>query len=488
MRRERLLETGIVVRGIALLVAMSIVSTTTARANVDDRRAPVPTPEQVAEAQRLIAAIYKDEIGAPTRSRQMELGRKLLQRSREERTDAAMRFALLGLARDTAGAAGDEATAFAAIDELTRDFDVDAATAKIEFLQPRVAKTAAAEILGRYVDFLLSDLPARFEADDPATADRLIGYAQGVATKAADPEVTLLVSQFRVQLAQLHADRDAYGAANMTLSKDSSDSHANFVAGFHLCVLLRLWDRSRSSCWATIPTRRRSRLELKAPSTCDARLQVADRWCDVAARQPPFAQLAIRARGGLVSARLLRPEGARSGPRPKRLAEIDPPPPPPKATLKLDPADWRLFRRTDDKWQPNSVDGDVCRSSRHGLLRPNPGDQNGFAKLAFMPSTFDGDFTIWLKYRGQLRAISLGDTLWQEHVIYVDRLHCDRTTWRSLVFRRTREGVTAWIDGVPELVKLWDSDEFVAGFFCVELNNGQEVDLRDLSIRGGSQN
>ena len=485
-----LLETGIVVRGIALLVAMSVVSTTTAPANVDDRRAPVPTPEQVAEAQRLVTAIYKDEIGAPTRSRQMELGRKLLQRSREERTDAAMKFALLGLARDTAGAAGDEATAFAAIDELTRDFDVDAATARIEFLQPRVAKTGAAETLGRYVEFLLRDLPARFEADDLATADRLIGYAQVVATKAADPEATLLVSQSRLQSAQLQADRDAYGAANVTLGRDSSDPHANFVAGFHLGVLLRRWDRGlKLLVLGDNPEfAGAAGLELKAPSTCDARVQVADRWFDVAARQPPFAQLAIRAHSAVWYRRACfdskEPDRARVL---KRLAEIDPPPPP-KATLKLDPADWRLYRRTDGKWQSNSVDGESCRSKGAVFSVRNPGDPNGFAKLAFMPSTFGGDFTIWLKYRGQLRAVSLGDTLWQEHVVYVDRLHCDRTTWRSLVFRRTREGVTAWIDGAPELVKLWDSDEFITGLLCVELNNGQEVDLRDLSIRGGSPN
>jgi hypothetical protein len=109
------------------------------------------------------------------------------------------------------------------------------------------------------------------------------------------------------------------------------------------------------------------------------------------------------------------------------------------------------------------------------------------AKLAYMLRTFDGDFTLWLKYRGQLHTISLGDTGWKDRVIYLDKVPVERSAWKGLVLRRTNEGLVAWIDGAPAKVILYNADESLAGWICVELSNGQEIDLRDFAYRGGTQ-
>ena len=477
-------------RRIALWVAMSVVSGPIAAARGDDARAPVPAADEITQARRLVMATYKDEIGAATRPAQVELARKIFGKSREAATEAAMKYVLLELARDVAGAADDEATAFAAIDGLTRDFAVDVAATRIDFLEPRVARTHDAETLSRYVDFLLRDLSVCFERGELAAADRLLSCAQGVAIKAADPDVTLRVTQSRLQLSQLEADHDAWDAANSRLLADPSDPHANFVAGTHLCILLRRWERGlKLLVLGDQPDlAAAAALEAKAQPSGASRLQVADRWCEVAAKQTPFTQLAIRAHAAVWYRRaypdLKEAEQARVL---KKLTEIDPPPPPPKATLKLDPADWRIARHADGKWQTFPIDAAMCLSKGAVLSIKNPGDPHGFAKLAFTVRSFDGDFTVWFKYRGQLLSTSLGDTDWRDRVVYCDKLPCDRTTWRSLVLRRTRDGVTAWVDGTPAPISLFNNDdEFISGYLSVELKNGQEVELRDFAFHGGS--
>ncbi len=103
-----------------------------------------------------------------------------------------------------------------------------------------------------------------------------------------------------------------------------------------------------------------------------------------------------------------------------------------------------------------------------------------------MPSLFEGDFVLWIKFRGPLHTISIGEpVVLKDRIIYLDRLPSDRTEWKSLVMRRTRDGLTVWINGEPGVVVLYNTDEFLASLFSVELSNGQEVSLRDFAFRGG---
>jgi len=453
-----------------------------------DGRIPVPTAEQLAQSRRLLDAIYKDEMSAPTRSAQVELARKLLERSRAPDTDVPTRFVLLTLARDTATAADDEPTAFVAIEETTRTFQVDEAATKVDFIAPRLAKVASSERLWRYADFLLRGLPRLFEVDEPATAERLIAAAEGVAQKANDPDLTVRVSQARVRFAQLQADRDAYAAARAMLGQKPADPGANFVAGYHLAVLLGKWDAGlkllvlgdRPEFAAA------AALELKAPADAPTRVQLADRWSEVAAKQPPFMQAAVRMHAASWYRRawfdLKDADAVRVA---KRLAEIDPPPAQPKSTLKFDPADWRLYRRPTADWQPFPLDASICRSKGEVLSVRNPGDPQGHAKLAYMPRLFDGDFTLWCKYRGQIHLISFGE-FGPNSILYFDKVPCERSSWTSFVMRRTSDGIVAWIDGLPAKVTFYNCDDFLPGQFLVELSNGQEIDLRDFAFRGGT--
>lgn len=478
------------VRGIAFLLALWLAPPPHSSARADDPRSPLPSSDQTAQARRLIDATYKEEFSASDRPARLGLGRNLLARSRDAGTDLPMKYVLLSLARDVADSAGDPSSALAAIDDLTKSFQVDEASTKIEFLEPRVAKASATEDLVLYVEYLLRALPQKIEADDLGTTERLLAFAEVVAAKAADADATRRVTGASLRLKAVQANQGAYEAARATLGRDPSDAHANHVAGFHRCFLLGQWEGGLEQLvqgddpdLASVAA-----LELKRPAEVESRLKLADRWFEISSRQAPAAQGSMRVHASVLYRRVFHQlKELDKGRVAKRLSEIDPVPVLPKVTPKFVPADWRLDRRPDGKWESFPVDAATGRAKGTVFSVKNPGDPGGHAKLVFAPRWLDGDFTIWLKYRGQLHIVSLGDPIQSpDRILYLDDLPSDRSKWHSVVLRRTRDGLTAWIDDAPAQVTLHDSDEFMAGFFCVELANGQEIDLRDFAVRGGS--
>ena len=471
------------------LLVLAIVSLLSKAAAPQDARAQVPTADAIANVRRLVNAMYQEELRGPSRTKQIELERKLLDHSRQPDIDVATKYVLLEMARDTAIAVDDDGTALAAIEELSRSFQIDAAGAKIEFVDARAAATNDPDRLARFVASLLRDVPTAFVAEDLATADRLIAEAQAVLKRSADPDATALVTRARDRSAQLDANRDAFASARATLATNPSDARANGVVGFHLCLLLEQWERGLPVLVLgdSPELSAAAALELKPAPDAETRLKIADRWYEVASRLPPIPQTAARLHAATWYRRVFHEvKGTERRRVAKRLAEIDPPPALPKSTLKIDPADWRLYRRITGDWQPHLVDGTVCTSKGTVFTVKNPGDTGGQAKLIFVSRLFDGDFVLWIKYRGPLHTISIGEpVVLKDRIIYLDRLSTDRTDWKSLVMRRTRDGLTVWIDGEPDSVVLHNTDEFLASFFSVELSNGQEISLRDFAFRGG---
>lgn len=454
----------------------------------DETRATVPTSQEEEAARRLVEAMYRDELAVAAKPAQAALGRKLLARSREPGTETALRFVLLSLARDKAAAADDDTTAFAAVDDLVRSYALDLAAEKVTFVQSRASRTSAPESLAGDVDFLLADVPTCLAREELETAARLIEGAQVTASFAGDPALVQRVTQARARCDLMKTGSDEFAAAQVKLKEAPADPHANFVVGFRSAVLEERWE-------AGLPLlvqgdqpelARAAALELKSKSDAASRVAVAERWYDLAGKQLSVLQAALRAHAAALYRRsfheLKDPERQHVA---KRLAEIDPPPPTPKSTIKFDPAEWRLYRRVTGDWKPYPVDGSICSSKGAVFTVKNPGDPGGHAKLVFLPRAIDGDFTLWIKYRGQIHVVSIGDDHWKERIVYIEPMPCDRSEWRSLVMRRTHEGLTTWIDGEPGSLHYFNADDFLSGNLCVELKNGQEIELKDFALRGG---
>jgi len=77
------------------LLVLAIVSLLSKAAAPQDARAQVPTADAIANVRRLVNAMYQEELRGPSRTKQIELERKLLDHSRQPDIDVATKYVLL---------------------------------------------------------------------------------------------------------------------------------------------------------------------------------------------------------------------------------------------------------------------------------------------------------------------------------------------------------------------------------------------------------
>lgn len=93
-------------------------------------RTPVPPAAMMADAEKEIRELFKEEYQKKTPAQMSELAKKLLSAGRETKDDLITQYVALREAKDVALAAGDMETAMTAIDALTQSFAVDGAELK----------------------------------------------------------------------------------------------------------------------------------------------------------------------------------------------------------------------------------------------------------------------------------------------------------------------------------------------------------------------
>ena len=100
----------------------------------DDAKMPVPTAPAQQKALSLIREVYGPEWdAAKTNEQKQALAKKLLTKAGESQ-DLTNKYVLLRVARDIATSGGDGLTAYWAIDEMARLFQVDAVIMKADVL------------------------------------------------------------------------------------------------------------------------------------------------------------------------------------------------------------------------------------------------------------------------------------------------------------------------------------------------------------------
>jgi len=103
-----------------------------------DNRLPIPPVTLLADSEKQIREVFKDEYRQKDPAERTALAKKLLKLAAESKNDACACYVALREAKDLAASAGDLETAFAAVDALAQAFIVDAVDLKTK------AATAAA--------------------------------------------------------------------------------------------------------------------------------------------------------------------------------------------------------------------------------------------------------------------------------------------------------------------------------------------------------
>lgn len=258
-------------------------------------KAAVPDAQALKEPQKLVRGLYAGDIAKAKKAEEKaELAKKLLQAGIDTKNDANSKYLLLGMARDTAVAAGDVDTAFAATDELAKGYQVDDFKLKKETMGK----------LSRSPDIDYGDLMERantwldeaFAADQYDIARQFAELALTTARVSKDLEI-LKAANDRVR--EVNGAATAYQEAKngmSTLAQNPNDSVVNVTVGRYYCLTKGQWDKGLPMLaqGGDAALKAMAEKEMANPTGADQQVELGNGWCKLAEKYPAAAQKSVR--------------------------------------------------------------------------------------------------------------------------------------------------------------------------------------------------
>jgi hypothetical protein len=204
-------------------------------------KAPVPAGPALAEAEKQVRSIFKDDYTRKTAADQASLARKLLKAAEETKGDAPLQYAALSEAQELAAAAGDLKTALAAVDRLAARFEVDAPGLKAAAVKA-AARTRDPDEADRVFSAGLDVMEqlGREDAYDDALA--LAAPLEELARRLRDGEAVRAVQARSRDLRAQQAEWNRVRPHLARLKENPDDAEACLAAGRYQATTKGDWD------------------------------------------------------------------------------------------------------------------------------------------------------------------------------------------------------------------------------------------------------
>jgi hypothetical protein len=314
--------------GLALPLAIVLGLCNPLRAAEPVERRPVPDDAAQAKATALVQEIFGRQ-PRQTAEERRTLAQKLLAQAQGTADDAAARFVLLRLARDTAAGAGDLELSLEAVDAMAEGFQIDAAAMKVEAVETAARGAATAAQHKAAAEGALSLADEAMRRDDVETATRLDRIAVAAARKGRDG---VLVNKAVAHGREVEKAARAYRkvkSALATLEQSPADPEANLAVGRYLCLTKGDWSKGipMLALGSDEPLKGLAARELKPPADAAGQAALGDAWWDVAEQDEGTAKDQLRSRAAAWYRKALPDlSGLAKAKAQKRIDEVQPTP------------------------------------------------------------------------------------------------------------------------------------------------------------------
>jgi hypothetical protein len=247
-----------------------------------EEKRPVPVPAAQAAAEKLIKDLFKDEYAKREPAALRELSTRLFEQGRETKDDNAARFVSFREASELAAKAGDYEAAFRVIDQMAKEYAVDALELKTAALTA-ASQTASIPAAGKALaESALALIEGAVAEDSYEAATRLLPVAEAAAKKAQSVSLVAQVAARGQEVRDLHQSYEAAKAALATLKEKPDDPEANLVAGKFLCFGKRQWERGLPLLLRGSDPQLKTLAEKEQakPTTPAEQEELADAWWD----------------------------------------------------------------------------------------------------------------------------------------------------------------------------------------------------------------
>ncbi|MCS7047252.1 MAG: hypothetical protein NZO58_12915, partial [Gemmataceae bacterium] len=209
------------------------------------QRQPLPPQAARAKSLKLIHDVFAEDLkAAQSAEAKTKLAAQFVQQARESRDEPANRYVLYEEAVALAAAAGDAALALAILAELGRDFEVDLHAMRVNVLAVAAAQSPSKETSKTQVELLLPMVAEAVDADQYATALKLLQIAEAAARKARDIPLLAAVQKRTEEVADLQKRFARQQGYVDRLKEDPKDPEANLELGKYFAVVKGRWERA----------------------------------------------------------------------------------------------------------------------------------------------------------------------------------------------------------------------------------------------------
>ena len=293
-----------------LLVSLPLVLAFVAGARAGEEKLPVPDKAAVAEAEKQIRDILKDEyagLAAKPAEAKKALAEKLLQQGVESKTNLALCYASLKEAIALSIQAGDAQTALKAADEIEKTFQGDALQLKLDALNKIGAALTSAEAAKELVRQCLSLIDQLAAADNYDDAVKVGTNASTIARKTQDQSLVAQVQQKGQDLQRLQVEYAKLKTAEKTLAEKPDDPAANLAMGRFVCFVKSDWKKGLPllAKGSDKALQGLAAQEAGSAGNNDALLLLADSWWDAAKKEQGGAAASIKTHSAEIYAGIL---------------------------------------------------------------------------------------------------------------------------------------------------------------------------------------
>jgi len=287
---------------------------------------PVPNREALAESERRVKDLFREEYQRKGAAERTALARKLLSFAEASRDDGAACYVALREARDVAVSAGDLETALVAVDALADRFVVDGAELKIIVLSAVVRAATTTEAAEKACDATLSLLDQLVKDEQLDSAVKLISPLEDLARRTTNPELAKTIQARARDVRTQQADWARVKPHLDRLKDNPDDLDAALAVGKYYVASKGDWERALpllAKCSAT-SLKEAAAKDLANPEDPAARAALGDLWFALSENEAGAFKAALQGRAKLHYDKALPGlSGAAKGKVEKRLGELD---------------------------------------------------------------------------------------------------------------------------------------------------------------------
>lgn len=276
---------------------------------LQDKKIPAPTPAEQKKADEDIRALFKDDLAKKDRLSKRSLAQKLLAQSKDAGNSTAARYVLVIKATDLAAEAGDIATAFDAIEQLDKVYELPnppltGATFSVPLNGQKAALLAIARKAASTPEEQNAVADAYLRISESCLASRDLEDAKSAAQQAAknskEQDVLSRSADLIKDVAGLKQEEEAGQKAEAALVSKPDDPAATEAMGKYLLFSkkeeekgLNLLTKSSNSDLQDIAKR-----ELSHPTDAESLQEIGNRWLGLADKEStPFLKRRYQERG-----------------------------------------------------------------------------------------------------------------------------------------------------------------------------------------------